>query len=382
MATRKRIALRCVIDHTWMGGVYYILNIVRSFNALPDEERPEVILLCRSEEDFKLAKEYSKYPYLQARYIYNPSNVPLYVRVINKFWRILRRHQLIASPIFDETVRGIYPAFEYNELSSPSTVYMWIADLQHKILPQFFTQKQIEQRDFNYEQAIKSGREIVFSSNDARDTFHRFYKCDKKRTHVFHFTSAVPILPNNMDVILKKYGVERDSYFLCSNQFWAHKNHNTLFEAVYELKKKGVNITVLCSGNNTDFRNRDHFDNLKRYIDENGLQSQIRILGQIPKDELNVLLAECRALIQPSLFEGWNTSVEEAKALNKYMILSDLSVHIEQAPTNAVFFKRNSPEELADAIERTLVFRPKIVDNHYTDKILDSARTLLNIIAK
>ncbi len=37
------------------------------------------------------------------------------------------------------------------------------------------------------------------------------------------------------------------------------------------------------------------------------------------------------ALINPSQFEGWSTTVEEAKSLGVKMLLSDLEVHKEQA---------------------------------------------------
>ena len=56
------------------------------------------------------------------------------------------------------------------------------------------------------------------------------------------------------------------------------------------------------------------------------------------------------AVIQPSLFEGWSTVVEDARCLGKKMILSDFPVHLEQDPPESVFFDRNSPEQLAELI--------------------------------
>ena len=56
------------------------------------------------------------------------------------------------------------------------------------------------------------------------------------------------------------------------------------------------------------------------------------------------------AVIQPSLFEGWSTVVEDARCLGKKMSLSDFPVHLEQNPPGSVFFERNSPQELANLI--------------------------------
>ena len=44
------------------------------------------------------------------------------------------------------------------------------------------------------------------------------------------------------------------------------------------------------------------------------------------------------AVINPSLFEGWSSTVEQAKAYNKKIILSDISVHREQKPKYSYFF--------------------------------------------
>ena len=49
------------------------------------------------------------------------------------------------------------------------------------------------------------------------------------------------------------------------------------------------------------------------------------------------------AVINPSLFEGWSSTVEQAKAYNKKIILSNISVHREQKPKYSYFFHpRNS----------------------------------------
>ena len=56
------------------------------------------------------------------------------------------------------------------------------------------------------------------------------------------------------------------------------------------------------------------------------------------------------AVIQPSLFEGWSSVVEESRMLGKTIILSDLAVHYEQAPDFAVYFDRNNAKDLAEKI--------------------------------
>jgi glycosyltransferase involved in cell wall biosynthesis len=59
----------------------------------------------------------------------------------------------------------------------------------------------------------------------------------------------------------------------------------------------------------------------------------------------------CVALINPSNFEGWNTTVEEAKASDVPIILSNLDVHREQGSDRAFYFDPKSPEQLANILE-------------------------------
>ena len=62
-------------------------------------------------------------------------------------------------------------------------------------------------------------------------------------------------------------------------------------------------------------------------------------------DDVFGLINIAKAVINPSLFEGWSSTVEECKSVGKNMILSDINVHKEQHP-NAFFFSKNSIEEL------------------------------------
>ena len=60
------------------------------------------------------------------------------------------------------------------------------------------------------------------------------------------------------------------------------------------------------------------------------------------------------AVIQPSLFEGWSTVLEDARALGKVVLASDIAVHREQNPPGVHFFDKGSPGALAEAIAALL----------------------------
>ncbi len=62
------------------------------------------------------------------------------------------------------------------------------------------------------------------------------------------------------------------------------------------------------------------------------------------------LMRRAIGVVNPSRFEGWSTTVEEAKSLGVPAVLSDLAVHREQALPGAVFFDPQSPAALAAAL--------------------------------
>jgi glycosyltransferase involved in cell wall biosynthesis len=80
----------------------------------------------------------------------------------------------------------------------------------------------------------------------------------------------------------------------------------------------------------------------------------------LPKEDMAPLLLGATALLNPSLYEGWSTPVEEAKSAGVPMILSDLDVHREQAEGQAVFFARHDPGALADALRSFIDQDPEV----------------------
>ena len=111
------------------------------------------------------------------------------------------------------------------------------------------------------------------------------------------------------------------------------------------MKSEGLEISLVCSGQLSDYRNKSHIKHLQNYIKENKLSDYIQLHGLIDYEDVFGLINISKAVINPSLFEGWSSTVEECKSVGKNMILSDLNVHKEQYPS-ATFFERNSVESL------------------------------------
>ena len=100
----------------------------------------------------------------------------------------------------------------------------------------------------------------------------------------------------------------------------------------------------------TDNVYRDDLLSLLDLLRTGGCEAQVTLLGVIPRGDQIQLMRRSLAIVQPSLFEGWSTVVEDARLLGKRVLASDIAVHREQHPPGCRFFASESTESLADAL--------------------------------
>lgn len=230
----------------------------------------------------------------------------------------------------------------------------WIADFQHKHLPEMFDAAEIEHRDKVFAHLAKTNRLVILSSDDALQDFRTFYPDYAYKGRCLHFVSIPePGALGDVDAAsaCARLGVP-ERFFYVPNQFWKHKNHIVVMKAVARLKKRGVDVTVICSGKTADTRFPTYFDELMAFCSAEGIDENVKVLGLIDRNDVYFLQRQCVSLINPSKFEGWSSSVEEAKSVGKTIILSDLPVHLEQDPPRGRFFPRDDDVRLAEIMEQ------------------------------
>ena len=91
------------------------------------------------------------------------------------------------------------------------------------------------------------------------------------------------------------------------------------------------------------------------------------VLGLVSRDEVMSLMAGAIAVINPSFFEGWSTTVEEAKVFGKRMILSDIPVHREQCGARAHYFEPNDANTLGVLLEQMYEAKGEILEHSIND---------------
>lgn len=349
MDKRNEIALIYIKSKAWMGGTYYVQNLISALAFLPDEQRPIINVVCEDKYEFNELEQITKYPYLS--FSHQNWNRRLIVRIIEKILSLIYPFHfgsLQGFKISETRNKVIFPVISRVQVKDRTGALVWIPDFQEKYYSHLFSNADIKNRNKFCMCAIHNNVPIVFSSQNAQEDFFKFYPKAKNETYVLPFAVTLPDFSHeNIEGLKRKYGITK-KYFFCANQFWEHKNHLFLFEAFRKLKLLGGDFQLVCSGALKDYRNSNYANQIKSFLVENNMEDDIRILGFIERTEQLCLMEHSYSMIQPSLFEGWSTVVEDAKALNKFIFLSNLKVHLEQAPLNVCYFNPTDVEELVD----------------------------------
>jgi glycosyltransferase involved in cell wall biosynthesis len=242
-------------------------------------------------------------------------------------------------------------AFEYTQFYGwrfPIPTMAWLTDFQHRHLREMFSLRAYWKRELGFHAQVLSGRYIMLSSEDSRRDCETFFPRSRGRNSVVHFAVPAPDLSDckSVQAIAKTYELP-DHFFYLPNQFWKHKNHRIVIEALLLLKQRRHSLVVAASGEPADFRHPEHYKALQTLVDSYELTKSFRFLGLVPRQHVFALMRACTAMLNPSLSEGWSTTVEEAKSLGVPLLLSNLSVHLEQAGDSARYFDPRAAEQLA-----------------------------------
>jgi len=227
-------------------------------------------------------------------------------------------------------------------------VIAWIPDLQHRDMPTLFSSFSWWKRELGFRLQIAAGRHIMLSSNDASKACHRYYPSTVGRTHVVRFAVMPRSCPSLADIDHVRILYQLPShYFYLPNQFYKHKNHQLVLNALNLLQVDAPGIIVVASGRQPDPSASEYFRRFLAYRESAGLSDSFRLLGMIPYEHIAPLMLGSLAVLNPSLYEGWSTTVEEARVFSVRLLLSDLPVNQEQAAGIARFFDRSSEHSLA-----------------------------------
>jgi glycosyltransferase involved in cell wall biosynthesis len=333
----------------WIGGLYYIKNI--AFQMLNNKN---------------IINNYTIHiiTTLENKHVFSQYEDQLIIRIKQWINPITKCLDLLLYSVINN-IAFIYPFLNSNELAfkifsliGVRLVY-WIPDFQHCHLPDMFSKSEISKRDNRFKKISKSSVPLILSSKDSLNDLKTYFSRDTaQNVFVVPFVSNIEYELRQIEelnieqIVLKKYGLSKSKYICISNQFWKHKNHLVVLDAIkgIQSKKNDFDMLFVFTGQLEEWRDPEYINEVKNMFNDVDIKPLIKILGFIQRLDQIVIMKNAKFIIQPSLFEGWGTVVEDAKVMDKMILISNIPVHREQMDENCVLFDPMNSRDLTKKI--------------------------------
>lgn len=239
------------------------------------------------------------------------------------------------------------PYFHHPDVPAVSVVY----DLQYAYYPQFFSPDEEAGRERTFLTAARCCERLVCISEFARRTVLEQGNVPAGRTAVVHISLPRRLnrtSPERVLAVRDRLGLDGDAYLLYPANFWPHKNHRMLLTAFGMLAAGRLEpLRLVLTGADTGLRRE-----LGQAVTALGLEGRVVFAGYVSDDDLSALLTGARALVFPSLFEGFGMPLIEAMAVGTPIVCSDVTSLPEVGGEAALYFDPRRPDSIVDALTR------------------------------
>jgi glycosyltransferase involved in cell wall biosynthesis len=157
-----------------------------------------------------------------------------------------------------------------------------------------------------------------------------------------------PLPQNEIEPILKKFGLEHKNYVLFVGTLQPRKNIPRLIDAFALLKKKGRIEDKLAIVGGKGWIWKPITDKIRSA----GLGNEVRFLDYVDNDDLHKLYCGAKLLTLPALYEGFGLPPLEAMACGTPTVVSNVSSLPEVVGDAGVLVDPNSIESIAEGITR------------------------------
>ncbi len=347
-----KIAFTRIGGRHWLGGQNYIVNLLAVLSEYGDNDCEFVVFLGvgTDQELLERVQQIRRVEVVQSPKFGGSA----WYSILRRLSSFLLQRDWIAETEFRR--HGVDVVFQHQAwygLGFRLPTVAWIADFQHRRLPSMFSSLKRLWRDLGYHALGKSATQIMVSSQDAGRDCVKYFKGTTGKVVAVPFAIRSPDLSSvhhNLDAVLEKHGLPKRFFFL-PNQFWKHKNHLLVVEALALAKASTPEMVVAVTGLLADNRHPAYPESVIKRVKLLGLENNFVYLGKITHREVLILMSNAIATLNPSLFEGWSTTVEEAKSLACRLLLSDIPIHREQAGSlHSDFFDPHDASSLASQL--------------------------------
>jgi len=239
---------------------------------------------------------------------------------------------------------------------------MPVHDLQHRLqleFPEVTANGEWEQREYLLRNGVRYATLILADSEVGKEDILEFYGphgATEDRVKVLPFLPANYLskdVPESERVRVREiYRLPR-RYLFYPAQFWPHKNHARIVQALGLLKEKGGDrIHVVFCGSHTGEIRKRTFQEVVALAHRLGVADQVHYLGYVPDEDMSGLYAVAVGLVMPTFFGPTNIPILEAWAFGCPVLTSDIRGVREQVVHAGLLVDPRSVEAIAEGIYR------------------------------
>lgn len=252
-----------------------------------------------------------------------------------------------------------------------------IPDVMHKYYPSFPEYPLIERlmRNIVYKYAAKHSILTVVDAHQGADDLNKFFGIPKRKIRVVPYTPPGYVYKyKDMDLktvenILNKFNLSKEFLFYPA-QFWYHKNHIRLIEALRYIKQYyKIEIPLVLAGSP-----KESYKKIIDLIKKFNMDTQIIHLEYVLDIEIVALYKKATALVFPSLFGPTNIPPLEAMVLGTPVVCSNHFSMPEQVGDAGLLFDPFNVEDMAEKIYR--VWKDEELRNELVQKGYERTKSL------
>ncbi|MGC9354253.1 MAG: glycosyltransferase family 4 protein [Mariniphaga sp.] len=263
----------------------------------------------------------------------------------------LKRHGVeLFHGLSNELPKGI------NKSEIPSVVT--IHDLVFMRYPEFY--KPIDRKIYfkKVKYACHSADKIVAISKQTKHDIETFFHVSPEKVELI-YQPVAPVFfeKQNTSEIHEKHHLS-EKFILSVGTIEPRKNQLALLQALHS---KEIKVPVVFVGK----QNTSYLAEMKRFMEENEMESQVKFLSNISEADLAALYQTATLSVYISVFEGFGLPVIESMACGCPVVTSSVSVLPETAGDAAVLCNPAKIEEIAQKVTLLLEkedFRNEIIE--------------------
>lgn len=350
-----RIGIDCrVLQQTNYSGIpSYAYNIINGITSI-DQENKYVLFFNFFKNIRNVLPDFDKRENVEYRIYRFPNNL------FEASWRFLsfpKIDKLLGVDIF------FSPHIHSIPLSKKTKKILTAHDLSFLKNKNYFNHKSNLWHWFmNPKKMCRSYDKIIAVSESTRNDLVNIYKVPRERVTVIHngVASNTPKIQEiNEQDILKKFGVERGSYYLFISTLEPRKNIEGIIEAVKILGDR-LDRKILFAG-----KKGWKYKEIFKKAASKDIKDKTSFIGFISEEEKSALLANSFGFIFPSYFEGFGIPIIEA-VKNKLPIVTSFNSAIpEIIKSGGIMVNPHFVNEISSAIyglEKSSALRSKIIE--------------------